>query len=97
MWHPWQPGKGYRNRAEYPAAWWTPVQKINGKRVWASICYDQLLPAVWLEGVIQKPRVVLLTNNEWWAQGTRIPTIQRNSSWAWVRLMGAVMVDAKNG
>lgn len=97
MWHPWQKGVGYRGRAEYPAAWWSPVQTIDGKRVWASICYDQLLPAVWLEGVIQHPQVVLLTNNEWWAQGTRIPTIQRNSSWAWVRLMGAASVEAENG
>lgn len=97
MWHPWQQGVGYRGRAEYPAAWWSPVQTIDSKRVWASICYDQLLPAVWLEGVIQHPQVVLLTNNEWWARGTRIPVIQRNSSWAWVRLMGASCVEAENG
>lgn len=102
MWRPWEalaggrPGYLYRNGARYRASWWEPARRIDGKRAWASICYDQLLPAVWLEGVFQHPQVVLLTNNEWWAQGTRIPVIQRNSSWAWVRLMGAARVEAEN-
>ncbi|EGQ63512.1 conjugal transfer protein TraB [Acidithiobacillus sp. GGI-221] len=98
MWHPWYRGHGYvrADGVGYEAGWWEPVRKVNGVRAWASICYDQLLPWVWLEGVIQAPQVVLLTNNEWWARGTGIPEIQRATAWAWVRLIGAPVVEAEN-
>ncbi|WP_248885872.1 conjugal transfer protein TraB [Acidithiobacillus acidisediminis] len=98
MWHPWSRGTGYvrSQNVGYEAAWWTPAKKIDGVQTWASICYDQLLPFVWLEGIVQHPQVVLLTNNEWWAQGTGIPTIQRNTAWAWGRLMGVPEIEAEN-
>ena len=98
MWHPWYRGHGYvrADGVGYKAGWWEPVRKVDGVRAWASICYDQLLPWVWLEGVVQQPQVVLLTNNEWWATGTGIPEVQRATAWAWVRLMGAPVVEAEN-
>ena len=98
MWHPWYQGQGYvrADGVGYEASWWEPVRKVDGVRAWASICYDQLLPWVWMEGVVQHPQVVLLTNNEWWARGTRIPEIQRATAWAWVRLIGAPVVEAEN-
>ena len=98
MWHPWYQGHGYvrADGVGYEAGWWEPVRKVDGVRAWASICYDQLLPWVWMEGVAQHPQVVLLTNNEWWAKGTGIPEIQRTTAWAWVRLMGAPVVEAEN-
>ncbi len=81
---------------QYQAFWWTKVQSIEGVRAWANICYDQLLPFVWLEGVLQHPQVILLTNNEWWAKDTGIPQIQAASSWAWARLIGAPAIEAEN-
>ncbi len=98
MWHPWYRGHGYvrADGVGYEAGWWEPAHEVDGVRAWASICYDQLLPWVWMEGVAQEPQVVLLTNNEWWARGTGIPEIQRATSWAWVRLMGAPVVEAEN-
>ena len=98
MWHPWYRGHGYvrADGVGYEAGWWEPVRKVDGVRAWASICYDQLLPWVWMEGVVQQPQVVLLTNNEWWAKGTGIPEIQRATAWGWVRLMGAPVVEAEN-
>ena len=98
MWHPWYRGHGYvrADGVGYKAGWWEPVRKVDGVRAWASICYDQLLPWVWMEGVAQQPQVVLLTNNEWWARGTGIPQIQRATAWAWVRLIGAPVVEAEN-
>jgi hypothetical protein len=91
MWHPWSSAPG-----GFEAVWWEPVRRIAGVKAWASICYDQLLPWVWMEGVIQHPRVILLTNNEWWARGTGIPQIQRATSWAWGRLIGAPVIEAEN-
>ena len=98
MWHPWYQGHGYvrTDGVGYEASWWEPVRKVDGVRAWASICYDQLIPWVWMEGVVQHPQVVLLTNNEWWARGTGIPEIQRATAWAWTRLIGSPVIDAKN-
>ncbi|UTV80125.1 conjugal transfer protein TraB [Acidithiobacillus sp. YTS05] len=98
MWHPWSRGTGYvdSQNVDYEAAWWTPARKIAGMKVWANICYDQLLPFVWIEGALQSPQVVLLTNNEWWAQGTGIPQIQRNTAWVWGKLLGAPEIEAEN-
>ncbi|MBU2857905.1 conjugal transfer protein TraB [Acidithiobacillus ferrooxidans] len=98
MWHPWYRGHGYvrADGVGYEAGWWEPIRKVDGRRTWASICYDQILPWVWMEGVVQRPQVVLLTNNEWWARGTGIPEIQRATAWAWARLIGAPVVEAEN-
>ncbi|MGE4530816.1 MAG: conjugal transfer protein TraB [Acidithiobacillus sp.] len=98
MWHPWYQGHGYvrADGVGYEAGWWEPVRKVDGVRAWASICYDQLIPWIWAEGVVQDPQVVLLTNNEWWARGTGIPEIQWATAWAWVRLMGKLIVKSKN-
>ncbi|MCR2830792.1 conjugal transfer protein TraB [Acidithiobacillus ferrooxidans] len=98
MWHPWSQSHGYvrADGVDYEASWWEPVRKVDGVRTWASICYDQILPWVWMEGVVQDPQVVLLTNNEWWARGTGIPEIQRATAWAWARLIGAPVVEAEN-
>ena len=108
MWMPWRTPEEGRNNLhllhvpswmipdQYRAFWWSPVQTIDGQSVWANICYDQLLPLIWLEGVIQGPHVVLLTNNEWWAHGTGIPKIQAASSWAWTSLIGAQTLEAEN-
>jgi hypothetical protein len=98
MWHPWSQGTGYveSQNVGYRAYWWEPVRRIEGVRAWASICYDQLLPFVWLEAVVQHPDVILLTNNEWWAESTGIPTIQRNTAWAWGRLIGVPEIEGEN-
>ena len=98
MWHPWSQSHGYvrADGVDYEASWWEPVRKVDGVRTWASICYDQILPWVWMEGVVQDPQLVLLTNNEWWAKGTGIPEIQRATAWAWARLIGAPVVEAEN-
>lgn len=90
MWHPW------KQAGHYPALWWEPVKVVDGKRIWASICYSQLLPWVWLEGMLQGPDLVLAPRNDWWAGETGIPGIQRSNTKAWSRLMGVPIVEATN-
>lgn len=89
MWHPWQ-SKGYS------AAWWERSRTVAGKTVFANICYDQLLPWVWLEALFQKPDIILAVSNVWWAKGTSIPGIERETSEAWGRLMATPVVIAIN-
>lgn len=96
MWMPWKKPSPFEKTQEFQAGWYEPVAKINGVRLWASICYDQLLPFVWIEASLQKPQVLLLTNNEWWARGTDIPAVQKASAWAWSRLIGASTIEAEN-
>ncbi|MBU2772635.1 hypothetical protein HMI48_01500 [Acidithiobacillus ferrooxidans] len=90
MWAPWA-------KDRYGATWYTPVRKIGGQRVFTSICYDQLLPWVWLEAVWQHPDVIVATSNVWWAVKTDIPAIEDENTAAWARLMGAGAVIARNG
>ncbi len=89
MWHPWRAGG-------YAAAWWEPVREIWDQRVFAGICYDQLLPWVWMEALIQRPSMILAVSNVWWARRTNIPHIERVTSEAWARLAGAPVVFAIN-
>ncbi|MHB8565255.1 MAG: carbon-nitrogen hydrolase family protein, partial [Acidiferrobacteraceae bacterium] len=89
MWRPWA-HSGYR------ASGWEPVRTVAGLRVWPTICYDQLLPWVWVEGLLQSPQVVIAISNDWWARDTDAREIQRASAWNWARLMGAALVQAEN-
>lgn len=89
MWHPWA-------RGSYLATGWEGVHSVHGVRVWAALCYDQLLPWVWIEGLAQSPQLVVAASNDWWARGTGVSRIQRATTWAWTRLMDAAAVAAEN-
>ena len=89
MWVPWA-------KDRYGATWYEPVMKIGGQREFTSICYDQLLPWVWLEAVWQHPDVIVDTSNVWWASKTDIPAIEDENMAAWARLMGDGVVMARN-
>ena len=92
-WSMWRPG----DKDGYQAAWWEPVQMVDGVRVWSSICFDQVLPWVWFEGLIQHPDVVLLQANAWWAKGWNpAPGIQAAQAHAWADLLGAKTVLTTN-
>lgn len=97
MWRPWHTPTGDSfGRMDYKAFWWQKPAILDGKTLWAEICYDQLLPFSWMEAALYQPQVILLTNNVWWAAGTGIPSIQRASSWAWSRLTGGTVIEAEN-
>jgi hypothetical protein len=89
----WRPGfdKGF------VATWHEPVQKIGGHRLWASICFDQVMPWVWFDGMIQHPDLVLLPSNAWWGQSWNpASAIQKTETMEWVRLMGVPTILAQN-
>lgn len=78
-------------------AWWQTAPVVDGKRVWASVCIEQVLPWTWLEAMTAHPDVVLAISNQWWAPPTSsAPWIQRVSTHAWARLMGVPVVSAIN-
>ena len=85
-------------------AWWQRLFVIDGTRVWAALCVEQLQPWTWLEAMIQRPDVILAMSNGWWtsAVGATIPTgaaglaIERASVRAWARLLHLPVVWAAN-
>lgn len=97
-WLPWS-NQGLR------PAWWQRAFVIEGRRVWAALCVEQLQPWTWLEAMSQRPEVVLAMSNSWWARGTGTIsqragaaglTIERASSRAWARLMQVPVVWGEN-
>ncbi|CQR42239.1 Putative Permease of the major facilitator superfamily, traB-like (fragment) [Thiomonas sp. CB3] len=89
-WQPWNP------RTLRPA-WWQRVLDLDGQRVWAAICVEQVQPWTWLEALWQQPTVIVAQTNAWWAApGSAAPEIQDASTRAWVRLMGVAVVTAVN-
>ncbi len=89
-WQPWNP------RTLRPA-WWQRVLDLDGQRVWAAICVEQVQPWAWLEALWQRPTVIFAQSNVWWAPpGSAAPEIQEASTLAWARLMGVAVVGAVN-
>ena len=78
-------------------AWWQHTFELDGQRVWASICAEQLYSWTWLEALSQHPTVVLAMSNLWWAPpGNAAPAIQASSTAAWARLIGVPVISAVN-
>ena len=89
----WRPGFN----DSFQAAWHEPVQQIRDHRVLASICFDQVLPWVWIDGMIQHPDLILLPSNSWWAQPWNpAQQIQITEASTWVRLEGKPAIFAQN-
>lgn len=89
-WQPWNP------RTLHPA-WWQQVFELDGRRVWAAICVEQVQPWTWLEALTQRPDVILAQTNDWWAdQDQQAPEIQETSTEAWGRLMRRPVLSAVN-
>ena len=83
-------------------AWWQHTFDLDGQRVWASICAEQLFSWTWLEALVadhgpSAPTLILAVSNVWWAPpGNAAPAIQASSTAAWARLMGLPVISAVN-
>lgn len=90
MWRPW-------SSVSYRPAWHKRVFVLDGKRVWSSICYEQVTPLAWVQALAARPDVVLLQSNAWWAdQRNPAPAIQAAQANAWLRLMRVASLAATN-
>ena len=83
-------------------AWWQHTFALDGQRVWASICAEQLFSWSWLEAIAADhgpaaPTLILAVSNAWWAPpGNAAPAIQAASTSAWARLIGVPVISAVN-
>ncbi|WP_312283558.1 conjugal transfer protein TraB [Candidatus Igneacidithiobacillus taiwanensis] len=92
MWHPWRPEASFSMRVFGKPE----VATVAGHRVGYLICYEQLLMWPALDLYPQRIRVLLAPANDWWAEGTDIPAIQRASARAWGRFLGVPVLFAVN-
>jgi hypothetical protein len=89
-WQPWNP------RTLRPA-WWQQVFELDGQRVWAALCVEQVQPWAWLEALWLRPGVISAMSNDWWAPSNSVaPGIQEASGNAWARLMGLPILSSVN-
>jgi hypothetical protein len=89
-WQPWNP------RTLHPT-WWQKAFELDGQRVWAALCVEQVQPWTWLEAMWQQPTVILAQSNAWWShRSPAAPKIQAACTRAWTRLMGVPVVTSVN-
>jgi hypothetical protein len=101
----------YRQRMPVPVTMWRPWANAGGANAYwfkqatfrcaglntaALICYEQFLVWPVLESMWDRPQVLIAIGNDWWAKGTNLPGIQRESSLAWARLFDVMFVSAVN-
>jgi hypothetical protein len=92
MWHPWHSNREARMDLFRPE-----VTTINGHLAGYFICYESLLPWPAMQIMAAgQPDTLLFAANDWWAQGTSIPAIQRAAAQQWAYLMGAQLLTAVN-
>lgn len=91
MWNPFG-----RNGAVADLWGRSAVVDLGGTRVGGLICYEQLLPWPIFQRVVARPSVLLAVSNVWWARGTVIPAIQRQTVHAFARLFSLPVIAATN-
>jgi hypothetical protein len=71
--------------------------ELDGQRVWAALCVEQLQPWSWMLAMAERPTLILAMSNVWWAPpGSFAPRIQKASTRTWARLMHVPVIWASN-
>lgn len=69
---------------------------VGESKVAVLLCYEQLLLWPMLTSAIESPDIYVGLANDYWAKGTMIPSLQRESATAWARLFGISYLAAVN-
>ncbi|ART61510.1 hypothetical protein CBP36_21320 (plasmid) [Acidovorax carolinensis] len=91
MWKPWAEDGA---KADFLARENTII--VDGRRIGASICYEQLLAYSLLRLMVDKPEIITAVSNVWWAKSGSIPKIQSQSVHAFATLFSVPVVAARN-
>jgi apolipoprotein N-acyltransferase len=92
MWHPWRPVESAREHFFGPAEQY----HIMGVNFGYSICYEELLMWPELSLIGTHAQILLGLNNDWWARGTDIGAIQKQSLRLWGDLLNVPVIFAVN-
>lgn len=91
MWKPWA-------RVGAIADPWArrDLLMVNGVNAAVLICYEQFLSYALLSAMLEQPKVLVAVSNIWWAQGSTIGMIQRQSVDVVARLFGIASIRSQN-
>ena len=90
MWKPW-------SEQSFRADWFKgSVSLVRGKKISFLICYESLLVWPVLHSLSQKPDLLAITGNYWWAKDTSVPGIMISVAKSWSRLFGTPLVMGIN-
>lgn len=92
LWRPWAEGS-------YSADWsrLNVLELSNGKRVWVSFCYEDVMPGFFLDAVLRvKPDYLVSVANNWFLRSDEGSAIQANSIEAMSRLFSVPLARAVN-
>jgi hypothetical protein len=95
MWQPWLQwtGRGGGAGADF---FGNPAVKINGTRIAALICYEQLILWPVLQSMLHSPEMIVAIGNGWWTEKTSIVATQKAIVAAWASLFSLPVVMAFN-
>lgn len=80
MWKPWS------DAGTYAALLDNPVIEYEGEKTAVLICYEQLIVPTYLHSLVEQPKKILAVSNLWWARGTSILNIQKQTMSLWSML-----------
>jgi hypothetical protein len=100
----------YEERIPIPIAMWKPFGdggvplklfargtiRVHNQNAAVLICYEQILVWPFLSSTLEHPTILLTTANDYWAENTCIPAIQRSSTASWARLFRLPVLSATN-
>ena len=71
--------------------------QINGEKAGIFICYEQLLVYPYLQTFFYEPKMLIGISNLYWAKGTNIKVIQKETMELWAILFGVPLSFSVNG
>lgn len=100
----------YRQRVPIPVAMWNPLRPssvplnlsgqsviaLQGQRPAFFLCYEELLPWLYLRSFGEHPTVLLGASNQYWAHSTVFPQVAATSMTAWAHLFYVPVLRASN-
>jgi len=90
----WKP---FTNKGTEATIFEKPIIQINGEKAGVFICYEQLLVYPYLQTFFYEPKMLIGISNLYWAKGTNISVIQKETMELWAILFGVPLSFSLNG
>ena len=90
----WKP---FTNKGTEATIFEQPTVEINSEKAGVFICYEQLLVYPYLQTFFYEPKMLIGISNLYWAKGTNIKSIQKETMELWAILFGVPLSFSVNG
>ena len=100
----------YQQRIPIPVSMWNPLRAagaplrlsgpsvlaLHGQRPAFFLCYEELLPWLYLQSFAERPTILIGASNQYWARPTVFPNVATASMKAWAHLFNVPFLLAVN-